>query len=64
MPAEDDVKTQENASLRIQVECAIKKTKKFHIWDGVVPLHQFGLLNQMWSACAILGNAQPDIIFI
>ena len=58
------MKTQEIASLRIHVECAINKTKKFHIWDGVVLLHQFGLLNQMWSACAILGNAQPDIISI
>ena len=37
MPAEDVVKTQEIASLRIHVECAINKIQNFHIWDGVIP---------------------------
>ncbi|XP_015751994.1 PREDICTED: uncharacterized protein LOC107331849 [Acropora digitifera] len=64
MPAEDVVKTQEIASLRIHVEHAINKIKNFHIWDGVIPLHQLGLVNQMWSVCAILCNAQPNIISI
>lgn len=64
MPAEDVVKTQEIASLRIHVERAINKIKNFHIWDGVIPLHQLGLVNQMWSVCAILCNAQPNIISI
>ena len=64
MPAEDVVKTQEIASLRIHVERAINKIKNFHIWDGVIPLHQLGLANQMWSVCAILCNAQPKIISI
>ena len=47
MPAEDVILTQEIASLRIHVERAINKIKNFHIWDGVVPLHQFGVVNQM-----------------
>ena len=64
MPAGDVVKTQEIASLRIHVERAINKIKNFHIWDGVIPLHQLGLVNQMWSVCAILCNAQPNIISI
>ncbi|XP_068724860.1 uncharacterized protein [Montipora capricornis] len=64
MPPEDVVKTQEIASLHIHVERAINKIKNFHIWDGVIPLHQFGLVNQMWSVCAILCNAQPNIISI
>ena len=64
MLAEDVVKTQEIASLRIHVERAINKIKNFHIWDGVIPLHQLGLVNQMWSVCAILCNAQPNIISI
>ena len=64
MPAEDVVKTQEIASLCIHVERAINKIKNFHIWDGVIPLHHLGLANQMWSVCAILCNAQPNIISI
>lgn len=58
------VRTQEIASLRIHVERAINKTKNFPIWDGVVPLHQFGVVNQIWAVCAILCNAQPNIISI
>ena len=64
MPAQDVVHTQEIASLCIHVERAINKIKKFHIWDGVVPLHQFGVVNQMWAICAILCNAQSNIISI
>ena len=29
-----------------------------NIWDGIAPLHQFGVVNQMWAVCAILCNAQ------
>lgn len=64
MPAENVVKTQEIASLRIHVERAINKIKNFHIWDGVIPLHQLGVVNQMWAVCAILCNAQANIISI
>ena len=59
MPANDV-----ECSLRIHVERAINKIKNFHIWDGVVPLHQFGVVNQMWAVCAILCNAQSNIISI
>lgn len=64
MPAEDVVKTQEIASLRIHVERAINKIKNFHIFDRVIPLHQFGLINQIWTVCAILCNGHPNIISI
>lgn len=64
MPAEDVIKTQEIASLRIHVERAINKIKNFHIFDRVVPLHQFGLINQIWTVCAILCNGQPNIISV
>ena len=64
MPAQDVICTQEIASLRIHVERAINKIKNFRIWDGVVPLHQFGVVNQMWTVCAILCNAQSNIISI
>ena len=64
MAAEDVVATQEIASLRIHVERAINKIKNFHIWDRVVPLHQMGIVNQMWAVCAFCCNAQPNIISI
>ena len=64
MPAQDVIRTQEIASLRIHVDPAINKIKNFRIWDGVVPLHQFGVVNQMWTVCAILCNAQSNIISI
>lgn len=64
MTAEDVVATQEIASLCIHVERAINKIKNFHIWDGVVPLHQIGLANQMWAVCAFLCNIQPNIISV
>jgi hypothetical protein len=62
MSAKDVVKTREIASLRIHVERAINKIKNFHIWDSVIPLSQVGILNRMWTVCAILCNAQPNII--
>ena len=62
MAAEDVVKTQETASLRIHVEPAFNKTKNFQIWDRVVPQHQMRIVNQMWAVCAFCCNAQPNII--
>lgn len=47
MSAEDVIKTQEIASLRIHIERAINKIKNLHIWDKAIPLHQFGIVNQM-----------------
>lgn len=62
MPAEDVVKTQEIASLRIHVERAINKVKNFHIWDSIVPLSLFDIVNQMWTVCAHLCNVQDPIV--
>ncbi|PFX34809.1 Fucolectin [Stylophora pistillata] len=64
MPAEEVIQTQEIASLRIHVERVINKIKNFHIWDGVVPLNQLGLVNQMWTVCALLCNANPSVISV
>ena len=41
MTAEDVVRTQQIASVRIHVERAINKIKNFRIWEGVVPLSLF-----------------------
>ena len=62
MSAEDVVKTQDIASLRIHVERATNKVKNFSIFEGVIPLSQFGIVNQMWCVCAILCNMQDPII--
>lgn len=62
MSAEDVIATQEIASLRIHVERAINKVKNFLIFDGVIPLSQFGVINQMWCVCTMLCNMQDPII--
>ena len=62
MPAEDVIKTQEIASLRIHVERAINKIKNFLIFEGVIPISQFCTVNQMWCVCAMLCNFQDPII--
>ena len=45
MSAEDVVRTQQIASLRIHVERAINKIKNFRIWNGVVPLSLVSVVN-------------------
>ena len=62
MPAEDVIKTQEIASLRIHVERAINKIKNFLIFEGVLPVSQFCIVNQMRCVCAMLCNFQDPII--
>lgn len=62
MSAENVVKTQQIASVRIHVERAINKIKNFHIWDKVIPLSMFGVVNQMWSVCAFLCNTHDPLI--
>ena len=54
MPAEDVLKTQEIASVRIHIKQAINKIKNFHIWDQVIPLHQINVVNQMWTVCILV----------
>lgn len=62
MSAEDVIKTQQIASVRIHVERAINKIKNFHIWDKVIPLSSLGVANQMWTVCAFLCNANDPLI--
>ncbi|XP_020917026.1 uncharacterized protein LOC110254386 [Exaiptasia diaphana] len=64
MSGDDVVKTQQIASLRIHIERAINKIKNFHVWDSVVPLSLFGVVNQMWTVCAFLCNMQDPIISV
>ena len=62
MSAEDVVRTQQIAGLRIHVERAINKIKNFLIWKGEIPLILFSVVNQMWSVCAFLCNTQDPLI--
>ena len=62
MPPEDVVKTQCIAALQIHVERAINKIKNFHIWDRVIPLSLFPIVNQMWTVCGFLCNIQDPIL--
>jgi len=62
MSAEDVVRTQQIASVRIHVERAINKIKNVRIWEGVVPLSLFGVVNQMWTVCAFLCNTQDPLV--
>ena len=62
MSVEVVVRTQQIASLRIHVERAINKIKNFRIWNGVVPLSLFSVVNQMWSVCAFLCNTQDPLV--
>ena len=62
MTAQDVIKTREIASVTIHVERAINKIKNFHLWDSVVPLSLFGVVNQMWSVRTFLCNIQDPFI--
>ncbi|XP_031567089.1 uncharacterized protein LOC116302036 [Actinia tenebrosa] len=62
MSGNDVINTQQIASVRIHIERAINKIKNFHVWDSVVPLSLFGVVNQMWTISAFLCNMQDPII--
>lgn len=62
MSPENVIRTQQIASVRIHVERAINRIKNYRIWNGVIPLSLFGLVNQMWSICSFLSNLQDPLI--
>ena len=62
MSPENVIRTQQIASVRIHVERAINRIKNYRIWNGVIPLSLFGLVNQMWSICSFLSNVQDPLI--
>ena len=47
MNAKDVVKIQSIALMHVHVERTINKIKNFRIWDGIIPLNLFGILNQV-----------------
>ena len=64
MSPQEVVETKSVAFLRIHMERGINKIKNFHIWDSIVPFTMFGVVNQMWSVCAMLCNFQNSIISV
>ena len=62
MPPEDVVKTQCIVDLRIHVERAINKIKNLHIWDKVIPLSLFPIVNQMWTVCGFMQRSRSNFL--
>ena len=50
------------ASVRIHVERAIQRVKKFRILRNVIPLTLHGSVNQIWTICCLLCNFLPPLI--
>lgn len=50
------------ASVRIHVERAIQRVKKFKILRNEIPLTLHGSINQIWTTCCILCNFMPALI--
>ena len=59
----DEVKeSQTIASVRIHVERAIQRVKKFRIIRNEIPLTLHGSVNQIWTVCCLLCNFLPPLI--
>ncbi|XP_077987889.1 uncharacterized protein LOC144442419 isoform X2 [Glandiceps talaboti] len=52
----------QSATLRIHVERAIERIKKFRILQGVFPIKRICLLNDILTVCAALTNLQPPLV--
>ena len=50
------------ASVRIHVERAIQRVKKFHLNRNEILLNLHGSINQIWTVCALLCNFMPPLI--
>ena len=59
----DEVKeSQTIASVRIHVERAIQRVKRFRILRNEIPLTLHGSINQIWTVCCLLCNLMPPLI--
>ena len=54
--------TRKIASLRIHVERAIGRMKKFHILDGDLPITLAPIANHIFKVCAYLTNFSPPLV--
>ena len=55
------VETRRIASIRIHVERAMERIKKFHIFDRTLPSSMSPIANQIFFICAILSNFNPPL---
>ena len=62
LPPEDIEVGRKIASLRIHVERAIGRIKKFHILKSTIPINMIRLTNQIVYVCAFLTNFQPALV--
>ena len=60
--AEQVQETKKIAKLRIHVERAIRRIKKFHIFDSPIPLNLLGTINQLYTVICLLVNFQGPMI--
>ena len=54
--------TQDIAALRIHVERAIERVKRYKIFSTVIPLTLLGSINQLWAIATILANLKNPLI--
>ena len=50
------------SSVRIHVERAIQRVKRFNILRNEIPLTLHGSVNQIWTVCCLLCNFMPPLI--
>ena len=56
------LESQTVASVRIHVERAIQRVKKFKQIRNEIPLVLHGSVNQIWTVCCLLSNFMPPLI--
>ena len=59
---EEILETQQIAELRIHVERCIGRVKKFHIFDGILPLSMASLASQMFQTCCWISNLDVPLV--
>ena len=62
MTAKEVEETAKIASVRIRVERAIGRIKKYHILDGVLPINLAHVAEQICTVCSYLANYLPPLL--
>ena len=62
MPMKDVVVTKKIAQLRVHVERAIGRVKKYRILQGVIPSAMWYSLNEVIYVCCMLTNLSPPLV--
>ncbi|KAK6184406.1 hypothetical protein SNE40_006886 [Patella caerulea] len=58
----DVIKAQTIARHRINVERAICKIRRFRIFNSIIPISMFGIINQIWTVACLLSNFQNSVL--